>query len=65
MQGKATWKDGMWRVVMRRPLSSEEQENEARLDSGTYPGGLLCRVEWRKQGAQWPKSHGALVSTLA
>ena len=34
MQGKATWKDGMWRVVMRRPLSSEEQENEARLIPG-------------------------------
>jgi DMSO reductase family type II enzyme heme b subunit len=34
VQGKATWKDGLWRVVMRRPLSSEEQENEARLVPG-------------------------------
>ena len=34
IQGKATWKDGMWRVVMRRPLSSEEQENEAKLIPG-------------------------------
>jgi hypothetical protein len=34
VQGKATWKDGVWRVVMRRPLSSEEQENEAKLIPG-------------------------------
>ena len=34
VQGRATWKDGMWRVVMRRPLSSEEQENEAKLIPG-------------------------------
>jgi hypothetical protein len=34
VQGKATWKDGMWRVVMRRPLSNEEQENEAKLIPG-------------------------------
>ncbi len=34
VQGKATWKDGTWRVVMRRPLSSEEQENEAKLIPG-------------------------------
>lgn len=34
VQGRATWKDGMWRVVMRRPLSSEEQENEAKLVPG-------------------------------
>ncbi|MCC6139154.1 MAG: hypothetical protein IT389_00900 [Nitrospira sp.] len=34
IQGKAQWKDGVWRVVMRRPLSSEEQENEARLVPG-------------------------------
>jgi hypothetical protein len=34
VQGRATWKDGMWRVVMRRPLSSEEQENEAKLAPG-------------------------------
>jgi len=30
VQGKATWKDGVWHVIMRRPLSSEEQENEAK-----------------------------------
>ena len=34
VQGKATWKDGMWRVVMRRPLASEGQENEAKLVPG-------------------------------
>ncbi len=34
IQGKATWKDGTWHVVMRRPLSSEEQENEAKLIPG-------------------------------
>jgi hypothetical protein len=34
VQGKATWKDGVWRVVMRRPLVSEEQENEAKLIPG-------------------------------
>lgn len=34
VQGKALWKDGVWRVVMRRPLVSEEQENEAKLIPG-------------------------------
>lgn len=34
VQGRATWKDGMWHVVMRRPLSNEEQENEAKLIPG-------------------------------
>ena len=34
VQGKATWKDGVWHVVMRRPLASEEQENEAKLIPG-------------------------------
>lgn len=34
VQGKATWKDGVWHVVMRRPLSIEEQENEAKLVPG-------------------------------
>jgi hypothetical protein len=34
IQGKAQWKDGVWRVVMRRPLSSDEQENEAKLVPG-------------------------------
>ena len=34
IQGKATWKDGVWHVVMRRPLVSEEQENEAKLIPG-------------------------------
>ncbi|HEY7531474.1 MAG TPA: ethylbenzene dehydrogenase-related protein [Nitrospiraceae bacterium] len=34
VQGKATWKDGVWHVVMRRPLSSEEHENEAKLIPG-------------------------------
>lgn len=34
VQGKATWKDGVWRVVMRRPMSSVGQENEAKLEPG-------------------------------
>lgn len=34
VQGKATWKDGVWHVVIRRPLSTEEQENEAKLIPG-------------------------------
>jgi hypothetical protein len=34
IQGKAQWKDGVWRVVMRRPLVSEEPENEAKLIPG-------------------------------
>ncbi|WP_455244814.1 ethylbenzene dehydrogenase-related protein [Petrachloros mirabilis] len=34
VQGKAMWKDGVWHVVMRRPLSKEEQENEAKLIPG-------------------------------
>lgn len=34
IQGKATWKDGTWRVVMRRPLASTDPENEARLEPG-------------------------------
>ena len=34
VQGQAFWKDGVWHVVMRRPLVSEEQENEATLVPG-------------------------------
>ncbi len=34
VQGQALWKDGVWHVVMRRPLVSEEQENEAKLIPG-------------------------------
>lgn len=34
VQGKATWKDGIWRVVIRRPLGGADLENEARLDPG-------------------------------
>jgi hypothetical protein len=34
VQGKATWKDGVWRVVIRRPLASDDFENEARLEPG-------------------------------
>ena len=34
VQGKAAWKDGVWHVVMHRPLVSEEQENEAKLIPG-------------------------------
>jgi DMSO reductase family type II enzyme heme b subunit len=34
IQGKAVWKDGVWRVVMKRPLGSTDQENEAKLVPG-------------------------------
>ncbi len=34
VQGQGLWKDGLWRVVMRRPLVSEEQEDEAKLVPG-------------------------------
>ena len=34
VQGRAIWKDGVWRVVIRRPMSSAGQENEARLEPG-------------------------------
>lgn len=34
VQGHAFWKDGVWHVVMRRPLQSEEQESEAKLVPG-------------------------------
>ncbi len=34
VQGKAMWKDGVWRVVIRRPMGSVGQENEARLEPG-------------------------------
>ncbi|MGE0471837.1 MAG: putative Nitrite oxidoreductase, membrane subunit [Candidatus Nitrospira kreftii] len=34
VQGQAFWKDGIWHVVMRRPLQSDEQENEAKLVPG-------------------------------
>lgn len=34
VQGKAVWKDGVWRVVFRRPLASTDPENEARLEPG-------------------------------
>jgi len=34
VQGKAIWKDGVWRVVIRRPLASTDPENEARLEPG-------------------------------
>ncbi|OQW41617.1 MAG: hypothetical protein A4C66_09920, partial [Nitrospira sp. HN-bin3] len=34
VQGQGFWKDGVWHVMMRRPLLSEEQENEATLVPG-------------------------------
>jgi Ethylbenzene dehydrogenase len=34
VQGQALWKDGVWHVVMRRPLASDEPENEAKLIPG-------------------------------
>lgn len=34
VQGQAVWRDGVWHVVMRRHLVSDEQENEAILAPG-------------------------------
>ncbi|MFM8551589.1 MAG: ethylbenzene dehydrogenase-related protein, partial [Nitrospiraceae bacterium] len=34
VQGKAAWKDGVWRVVIKRPLASTDPENEAKLEPG-------------------------------
>jgi Ethylbenzene dehydrogenase len=34
VQGQGFWRDGVWHVMMRRPLLSEEQENEATLVPG-------------------------------
>lgn len=34
VQGQGFWRDGVWHVLMRRPLLSEEQENEATLVPG-------------------------------
>lgn len=34
VQGQGFWMDGVWHVMMRRPLLSEEQENEATLVPG-------------------------------
>ncbi len=34
IQGSAIWKDGVWRVVMRRPLAASDPENEAKLVPG-------------------------------
>lgn len=34
VQGSATWKNGVWRVVIRRAMASSDPENEARLDAG-------------------------------
>ncbi len=34
VQGKAIWKDGVWHVVMRRPLTAADPENEAKLVPG-------------------------------
>lgn len=34
VQGSATWKNGVWRVVIRRAMASTDPENEARLDAG-------------------------------
>ncbi len=34
VQGSATWKNGVWRVVIRRPMTSTDPENEARLEPG-------------------------------
>ena len=59
VQGKATWKDGMWRVVMRRPLSSEEQENEAKL----IPGRIQA-VSFAVWNGENKERNGKKASTL-
>ncbi len=34
VQGQATWKNGVWRVVVSRPMVSTDPENEAKLEPG-------------------------------
>ena len=44
----------MWRVVMRRPLSSDEQENEAKL----IPGRVLGKTH----ACRFPVERAALAA---
>ena len=45
VQGQGFWKDGVWHVMMRRPLLSEEQENEATLVPGRTDKSVQEHVE--------------------
>ncbi len=42
VQGKAMWKDGRWHVVMTRPLTTMDQENEAPLGPGRAQALVLA-----------------------
>lgn len=42
VQGKALWKDGRWHVVMTRPLTTADQENEAPLGPGRAQALVLA-----------------------
>ncbi len=42
VQGKARWKDGRWHVVMTRPLTTVDQENEAPLGPGRAQALVLA-----------------------
>jgi hypothetical protein len=42
VQGKALWKDGVWHVVMTRPLATMDQENEAPLGPGRAQAVVLA-----------------------
>ncbi len=42
VQGKALWKDGRWHVVMTRPLTTVDQENEAPLGPGRAQALVLA-----------------------
>ena len=64
VQGKATWKDGVWHVVMRRPLGDRRARQRGEAHSRPRPNRLLRRMERGKQGAERSKSRGALVSTF-
>lgn len=59
VQGHAFWKDGVWHVVMRRPLQSEEQESEAKLVPGRVkpfrsPSGM-GKIKSETDRRPWPR----------
>ena len=58
VQGQAVWRDGVWHVVMRRPLASEEQENEATLVPGRFRPFHACGMEKKERNGQKAGRHG-------
>ncbi len=62
VQGKATWKDGVWHVVMRRPLGARRAGQRGQTDSRARANRRLRGLERGKQGAERSKSGGAVVS---